>query len=89
MDLPQIILLLVIIVISVILIIIGVQIIGLLRDAKETMRRLDRALEDVEFLLHNFTRSTSSLTQISEGLKSGLEIASTVASLFAKKTKKR
>ncbi len=88
MDLPQLLLLLVILVIATLLVIIGLQIISLLKDTKNTLHRLDKILADLEFLLHHFTRSTSTLSQVSAGLQSGLEIVSTLAGLFSKKTKK-
>ena len=44
MDLPQIILLIVIVVVSAILIVIGIQIIGILKDAKSTLHKADLIL---------------------------------------------
>lgn len=88
MDLPQIFLLVVIIVISVILTIIGVQIIGLLRETRETVRRLDKILEDAEFLTRNLTKSSSTIAHISDGLKSGVQLVGTISQLFSDKKKK-
>jgi hypothetical protein len=64
MDLPQIILLIVIIVVSAILIIIGIQIIGLLKDAKETLHKTDLILEDVGFLSRSLTHGSSTISHL-------------------------
>lgn len=89
MDLPQILLLIVIIILSIILTIIGVQLIGLLRDSKSTLKRLDNVLEDIEFLTRNLTSSSSTLGHISDGLKSGMELVGTLTQLFNKSSKKK
>ncbi len=90
MDITQIILFLVLLVVATLLIVIGIQIINLLRDIKKTLTKVDNLLNDLDFLVHNFTRSTSTISQISSGLKSGLELASTISQfLHQTKSKKR
>ncbi|PIR99055.1 hypothetical protein COT87_01555 [Candidatus Collierbacteria bacterium CG10_big_fil_rev_8_21_14_0_10_44_9] len=88
MDLPQIILLLVIVIVSTILIIIGIQIIGLLKDAKETLKKTDLILEDVSFLSRSLTRGSSTLSHMFTSLESGLQLVGMVTKLFAPKNKK-
>ena len=88
MDLPQIILLIVIVVVSVILIIIGVQIIGLLKDAKETLRKTDMIIEDVGFLSRSLTRGSSTLSHIFTSLESGVQLVGMLTKLVTPKTKK-
>lgn len=88
MDLPQIILLLVIIVVSVILIIIGVQIIGLLKDAKETLKKADLILEDVGFLSRSLTRGSSTISHMFTSIESGLQLVGMVTKLIVPKSKK-
>lgn len=88
MDLPQILLLVVIIAVSVILIIIGIQIIGLLKDAKETLRKTDIILEDVSFLSRSLTRGSSTLSHMFTSLESGLQLIGMVTKLVAPKNKK-
>lgn len=87
MDLPQIILLIVIVVVSVILIIIGVQIIGLLRDAKETLKKTDMILEDVSFLSRSLTRGSSTISHLFTSLESGMQLIGMVAKLVSPKSK--
>ncbi len=89
MNLTQLILFIALILVAGLLIVIGFQIISLLRDVKKTLTKLDSLLENLDFLVNNFTRSTSTLSQISAGLKSGLELASTLSQLFSKTSSKR
>lgn len=88
MDLPQIILLVVIVVVSVILIIIGIQIIGLLKDAKETLRKTDMIIEDVGFLSRSLIRGSSTVSHLFTSLESGMQLVSMVTKLIAPKVKK-
>lgn len=88
MDLPQIILLIVIVVVSAILIVIGIQIIGLLRDAKESMRKADVILEDVSFLSRSLTRGSSTISHLFTSLESGMQLIGLVTKLVAPKSKK-
>lgn len=88
MDLPQIILLIVIVVVSVILIIIGIQIIGLLKDAKITLRKVDMIMEDVGFLSRSLTRGSSTISHLFTSLESGMQLVGMVTKLIAPKSKK-
>jgi hypothetical protein len=88
MDLPQIILLIVIVVVSVILIIIGIQIIGLLKDAKVTLRKADMIMEDVSFLSRSLTRGSSTISHLFTSLESGLQLVGMVTKLVTPKSKK-
>jgi hypothetical protein len=88
MDLPQILLLVVIVAVSVILIIIGIQIIGLLKDAKETLRKTDLILEDVSFLSRSLTRGSSTLSHMFTSLESGMQLIGLVTKLVTPKNKK-
>jgi hypothetical protein len=88
MDLPQIILLIVIVVVSAILIVIGVQIIGLLKDAKETLRKADMIIEDVGFLSRSLTRGSSTLSHLFTSLESGMQLVGMVSKLIVPKSKK-
>lgn len=89
MDLPQILLLTAIFVISIILTIIGVQIIILLRDTRETLKRADHLLGDLEFLSRSLTRAGGSLSHLSTGLQSGMQIVTLISSLLAPKLKSK
>jgi hypothetical protein len=88
MDLPQIILLIVIIVVSIILVIIGIQIIGLLKDAKETLRKTDMILEDVSLLSRSLTRGSSTISHLFSSLESGMQLIGMVTKLVSPKSKK-
>ena len=88
MDLPQIILLIVITVVSVILIVIGVQIIGLLKDAKETLRKTDLILQDLGFLSRSLTRGSSTISHLFTSLESGMQLVGMVTKLITPKSKK-
>lgn len=89
MDLPQILLLVVIIVISTILVVIGVQIIGLLKDAKETLKKTDAILDDVSFLSRTLTRSGSTIGHMFTGLESGVQLVGMLSKLIAPKSKNK
>jgi len=88
MDLSQIILLIVIVVVSIILVIIGIQIIGLLKDAKETLRKTDTILEDISFLSRSLTRGSSTISHLFASLESGMQLVGMVTKLVSPKTKK-
>ena len=88
MDLPQIILLVVIVVVSAILIIIGIQIIGLLKDAKETLHKTDMIIEDVGFLSRSLIRGSSTVSHLFTSLESGMQLVGMVTKLIAPKVKK-
>jgi len=88
MDLPQIILLIVIVVVSVILIIIGIQIIGLLKVAKETLRKADMIAGDISFLSRSLTHGSSTISHLFTSLESGIQLVSMVTKLVSPKNKK-
>lgn len=88
MDLPQIILLIVIVVVSAILIVIGIQIIGLLKDAKESLRKADLILEDFGFLSRSLTRGSSTLSHVFTSLESGVQLIGMLTKLVIPKSKK-
>ena len=83
MYLPQIVLLVIIVAVGVILIVIGVQIIGLLKDAKETMRKADLVLEDVGFLTRSLTRGGTALGNMLSSLQSGMQLVGLVTKVLA------
>lgn len=89
MDLPQILLLTAIFVISILLTIIGVQIVILLKDARETLRRANSLLTDLEFLSRSVSRAGSSLGHLATGLQSGMQIVSLVSGMLTSKAKKK
>lgn len=89
MDLPQIILLIVIIAVSIILIIIGIQIIGLLKDAKETLRKTDMVIEDLGFLTRSLTRGGTALSGMVASLQSGMQLVGLFTKLVAPKSKSK
>ena len=88
MDLPQVVLLIVIVIVAVILVVIGVQIIGLLKEAKETLRKTDLILEDVGFLTRSLSRGSSTLSHMFTSLESGVQLVGMVTKLIAPKVKK-
>ena len=87
MDLPQIVLLVIIVAVGVILIVIGIQIIGLLKDAKETMRKADLVLEDVGFLTRSLTRGGTALGNMLTSLQSGMQLVGLVTKELAPNSK--
>lgn len=88
MDIAQVVLLVVIIVVAAILIVIGVQIIGILKDAKETLKKTDLILEDVGFLTRSLARGSSTLTHLATSLESGMQLIGLVTKLVGSKSKK-
>ena len=89
MDLPQILLLIAIFVISIILTIIGVQIIVLLRDARDTLRKADRVVDNLDFLTTSLTRTSSTFAHLSTSLQSGMQIVGLVTNLLGNTSKKK
>ena len=89
MDLPQIVLLVVILVVATILAVIGVQIIFILKDAKESMRKVDIILGDVEFMSRNLTRSTLTVGHLVDSVRSGIELAGVATKLVSAVTSKK
>lgn len=85
MDLPQILLLTAIFVISIILTVIGVQIMILLRDARETMKKADHLIDNLDFLSSSIVHSSSTFSHLSTSLQSGLQIVGLVSKLLSKK----
>lgn len=88
MDLPQIVLLTIIVAVGVILIVIGVQVIGLLKDTKETLRKADLVLEDLGFLTRSLTRGGTALGNMLTSLQSGMQLVGLVTKVLAPKDKK-
>jgi uncharacterized protein YoxC len=72
----------------VILVVIGMQIIALLKDAKETLRKTNLILEDVGFVSRSLTRGSSTLAHMFTSLESGMQLVSMVTKLIAPKNKK-
>ena len=89
MDLPQIVLLIVILVVAVVLVIIGVQLIFLIRDTKQTLKKVDSILGDVEFMSRNLTRSTLTVGHLVDSMRSGLELAGVASKLISSFTSKK
>lgn len=88
MDLPQIVLLTIIVAVGGILIVIGIQVISLLKDAKETLRKADLVLEDVGFLTRSLTRGGTALGNMLTSLQSGMQLVGLVTKVLAPKDKK-
>lgn len=88
MDLPQIVLLTIIVAVGVILIVIGIQIIGLLKEAKETLRKTDLVIEDLGFLTRSLTRGGTALGNMLTSLQSGMQLVGLVTKVLAPKDKK-
>lgn len=83
MDLPQIVLLTIIVAVGVILIVIGIQIIGLLKEAKETLRKTDLVIEDLGFLTRSLTRGGTALGNMISSLQSGMQLVGLVTKVLA------
>lgn len=88
MDLPQILLLTAIFVISIILTVIGVQIIILLRDARDTLKKADHVVDNLDFLTTSLTRTSSTFSHLSMSLQSGMQIVGLVTKMLSTPKKK-
>lgn len=88
MDLPQILLLTAIFVLTVILTIIGVQVINILRDARDTLHKVDRVVDNLDFLTTSMVRTGSAFAHLGSSLQSGLQLAGLVTKLLVKPKKK-
>ncbi|MEI6690218.1 MAG: hypothetical protein WCL07_00550 [bacterium] len=89
MDIPQLVLLIVILVVAIIFIIIGIQLIFILKDSKETLRKVDNILGDVEYMSRNLTRSSLTVGHLVESVRSGLELAGVATKAFSALTSKK
>jgi uncharacterized protein YoxC len=89
MDLSQIVLLVVIIIVAVILIVVGIELIGVLRRAKETLYKADLILDDLTFLTRSLTRGSSTIGHMMQGLESGVQLVGLVTKLIAPKPTKK
>lgn len=88
MDLPQVLILTAIFILTVILTIIGVQIITILRDARDTLRKADHVLDNVDFLTTSLTRGSHGFAQLASSLQSGLQVVNLVTRLLGSSKKK-
>lgn len=87
MDLPQIILLIAIFAITVILTVLGVQLIILLRDARDTLKKADHVIDNIDFLTTSLTRTSGTFSQLSSSLQSGMQVVGMVSKLLSSKSK--
>ena len=82
MDLPQVLLLTAIFIISILLTVIGVQIVILLRDARETLKKADRVIDNLDFLTTSLTHTSSMFSHLSTSLQSGMHIVGLVTKML-------
>jgi len=83
-DTVQAVLLFVVVLLTILFMVLGVQIFYILRDFRETIRRTNKILEDVENISSGMNNSMSSLSGIFSG-GSALSSIIKVVSLFRKK----
>lgn len=83
------ILLVVIVIVSAILIVIGIQIIGILKEARVTLQKTDKILDDVSFLTHSLTRGSTTLSHMFTSLQSGAQLVGMVTKLISSKSKNK
>lgn len=88
MDLPQILLLTAIAILTALLTVIGLQIITILREARETLKRADHLLENVDYLTTSLTRGSHGFAQLATSLQSGLQVVTLVTKLLGSKNRK-
>ena len=87
MDLPQILLLTAIFVITIILTIIGVQIIILLRDSRDTLKKADHIIDNLDFLTTSLTRTSCTFRELSSSLQSGMQMVGLISKFISTKKK--
>ena len=88
MEISQIILFILIFAISLALLVIVIQLIGILHQAKETLKKLDFILDDLGFLSRSLTRGTSTISHLFTSLESGLQVVGMITKLVSSKSKK-
>ncbi len=88
MDLAQIVLLVIIVAVGAILIVIGIQLLALVKDARETLRKTDLVIEDLGFLTRSLTRGGTALGNMLTSLQSGMQLVGLVTKVLAPKDKK-
>lgn len=88
MQLSQILLLLALIVLTVILTIIGIQLIYLLKESRETLKKTDRLIENLDFLTNGLVRTSSTFSSLSSSLQSGMQLVGLVSKLINNSKKK-
>ena len=88
MDWVQVLLLIVIVGVGVMLAVIGVQIVGILKEARVTLHKIDLITEDVGFLTRSVVRGSSTLTHLTNSMESGIQLIGLVTKLVSGKGKK-
>lgn len=66
-DIIQIVLLSVIVLLSIVLIILGVQVFFILRDLRQTVKKTNKVLDDIDLISENIAKPISSLGDFFEG----------------------
>jgi len=85
-DTVQAVLLFVIVLLSILFVVLGVQVYFLLKDLRETLKRTNKILDDVEVITTGIAEPVSSLSSfLSSG--SAIGAAAKIFSLFRKKRK--
>lgn len=88
MDLPQLLLLLAIVTLTVVLTIIGIQLFFLLKESRETLRKADHIVDNLDFLTGSLVRTSSTFSHLSSSLQSGMQLVGLVSKLVSNKGKK-
>lgn len=80
LDLPQTLILVVIVILTTLLVIIGIQIIFILRDIRQSTKRFNTMLVHTEHLITSLNGPVANLTHMADGLRQGVKAVEMVTS---------
>lgn len=75
-------------IITLVIVILGIYTYKVLKEAKETLEKFNRILGDLEAFSITARRSSSTLNQISQGFRSGMQLVETISNLISSKKDK-
>lgn len=74
-NLTQVILVVVITTLTILLTVIGIQVVGILKDLKETLKRINKIADNAEVITSAVVRPVTGVSRLVEGIQSSLKIA--------------
>lgn len=84
MDIPQAALLIVIVVLAILLLALGVQVFFILREFRKTVFKANKVLDNTSIITQSVSSPLSSLSSLSEGIKTGASIIGLFKKIISK-----
>jgi predicted PurR-regulated permease PerM len=87
MDSLNVLLIVVISVLTVLLVIVGIQVIFILKEIRQTLRRVNQTLDSVDHVVQGIKNPFAEFGGVIKGIKSGLKVVETFGDWMRRKTK--